>query len=438
VRIRLDVPNAVLRRALTDLLEDAGHVVDASPHPGAVDLQVLAEPGAAAGGTASGVATLLLRPGHGVRPAEDRVAALRAALRTGGTAVWSSPLDAEGLLDALAPAAPEGARARPPSRAAVDGAFAVAPHPWVLLDPATREVVWAVHAADGSLVVPGGRRLSEKGARTVPAAVFEREAGSEVRTIDGRPHVVVWWPDARGRRYVGVLPLPDAADARGATNLDTLAELGRMSATLAHEIRNPLASFAGALDLLGRESDPEERAGVLRLARVRLDQMKTMLNEALRLVRPLGGRPEPVSLEEVAASAVALARTDPRFEHVEMRVEVEASPSPSVLAHAEPLRQAVVNLLVNAAEAQGGRGRILVRIGAADAFGVLRVEDEGPGIPAASRERVFAPFWTTKASGTGLGLAFVKRVADAAGGRAVVEDPARGASVRLEFPSAPG
>ena len=109
----------------------------------------------------------------------------------------------------------------------------------------------------------------------------------------------------------------------------------------------------------------------------------------------------------------------------------------SAFGHEQPLRQAVTNLLVNAAQAQDGDVRITVRLATEGTWAVLRVEDDGPGIPADKREKVFEAFWTTKTAGTGLGLSFVRRVAEASGGRVSVEDVRTGACLRLDLPLAP-
>jgi signal transduction histidine kinase len=109
----------------------------------------------------------------------------------------------------------------------------------------------------------------------------------------------------------------------------------------------------------------------------------------------------------------------------------------TALGWPEPLRHALVNLFLNAAQASEGTGRVEVRVSDEGGRVAIRVLDDGPGIPAESREKVFAPFWTTKPSGTGLGLAYVRRVAETSGGSVEFENVPRGASVRLELPRAP-
>jgi len=255
VRVHLDIENARLRRALTDLLEDAGHVVDTSPRSEAVGLRIVSAPGA--GGAGHKVPTLYLRPGRGFPAAKDPGDALQAALRSGGAATWSPPLDAELLVACLGEAA-SGTRAASALQAAPP---LHSPEPWFVIDPRTMEVWWASEAARVRFLVPGRSRLSERGAAAVPSTALHTENGGEVRTVEGRPHFVLWWTDDHGRRVVGLLHLPAGSSTTpGDANVSTLAELGRVSATLAHEIRNPLASFAGALDLLGRAGDPDERA----------------------------------------------------------------------------------------------------------------------------------------------------------------------------------
>ncbi len=225
-------------------------------------------------------------------------------------------------------------------------------------------------------------------------------------------------------------PPEDVSAMRG------LAELGRVTSTFAHEIRNPLASLASAVELLAKDLVPAERDDVVRMARARLSQMKLLLDDTLRLARPFRGPPAVVDPVPALASAVEIARSDPRFAGVDVRLEVSGD-APDVRTYEEPLRQAALNLLVNAIESQGARGAIRVLV-ADEADGLaIRVRDEGPGIPAALRAKVFDAFWTTKAAGTGLGLAFVRRLAEGSGGSVVVEDtPPPGCCVRILLPRA--
>ena len=249
-------------------------------------------------------------------------------------------------------------------------------------------------------------------------------------------------PHARADRASSPSPWPRPLDEAPRPSPDDvaamrgLAELGRVTSTFAHEIRNPLASLASAVELLAKDLVPAERDDVVRLARARLLQMKLLLDDTLRLARPFRGPPTVVDPVPALVSAVEIVRSDPRFAGVDVRLEVTGSP-PDVRTYEEPLRQAALNLLVNAIESQGPRGSIRVLV-ADEAGGLaIRVRDEGPGIPAELRAKVFDAFWTTKTAGTGLGLAFVRRLAEGSGGRVVVEDtPPPGACVRILLPRA--
>lgn len=292
---------------------------------------------------------------------------------------------------------------------------------------------------------PGGRgeptsslvRALREGGEAVWAAPLD--AGALVSILGAAPGAGAA-PARADRASVPPPPTPANEPPRPSNDdlaaMRGLAELGRVTSTFAHEIRNPLASLASAVELLAKDLVPAERDDVVRMARARLAQMKLLLDDTLRLARPFRGPPAVVDPVPALASAVEIARSDPRFAGVDVRLEVTGSP-PDVRTYEEPLRQAALNLLVNAIESQGPRGAIRVLV-VEEADGLaIRVRDEGPGIPAAVRAKVFDAFWTTKAAGTGLGLAFVRRLAEGSGGSVVVEDvPPPGACVRILLPRA--
>jgi two-component system sensor histidine kinase PilS (NtrC family) len=223
---------------------------------------------------------------------------------------------------------------------------------------------------------------------------------------------------------------------------ERLADLGRLSAALAHEIRNPLASMTGSIELL------HERPG---LAGEDRRLMEIVLREASRLDQLVSqflafARPAPLRRRRVDL-AVLLEETLEVFSHdplaTPLRIERAASAAP-VEGDPDQLRQVVWNLLTNAAQAMAGNGapgggeRIRVACGAdPDGEVWLDVEDDGPGMAPHVKERLFLPFFTTKPSGTGLGLATVHRIVDAHGGAITVDSaPGRGARFRVRLPRA--
>lgn len=426
MRIALRVGNEALRRALADVLGRAGHEVDRNPGLGTVaDLLVVSEPALRRITTAR--ATLCLRPAPGATADAAPEAALRRVLAEGGVATWAPPLDPARLVAVLGGAPLRGGAERAPAEAGLD----LAPDPWLLVDPIRGEVQWAnasAGPAGADLEALVGDRAAELRRR-----LAERAAGR--MRVDGPsgPRGAVWWTEPSGRRVVGVLSGPGDDAEAAAGNLRTLAELGRTLSVLAHELRNPIASLAGALDVLGAGPTPEDQAEVVALAKARLLGMRALLDDVLRYARPLRGDPVIVDAAAVVESAVTAVRADPRFQRCRFEFAPPADPV-AARAHEEPLRQALVNLLVNGAEAQGGGGRVVATLGVEGAWAVLRVADDGPGVAVEPRARLFEPFWTTKSTGTGLGLAHVRRVAEAAGGRATVEPSPRGACFRLDLP----
>ena len=207
-----------------------------------------------------------------------------------------------------------------------------------------------------------------------------------------------------------------------------LASLGEMSAVLAHEIRNPLASLKGNAQLLaatltGAGDKPRAKAERVVDEAVRLEQL---INDLLQFVRTGEIRRAPVD-------PAALVREAAQSVAGEVTVDTAGAPAQWTL-DAGRIRQVIVNLVDNAVAA-GPPATASVR--ARDGKLVIEVADHGPGIPEEDRERIFEPFFTGKTQGTGLGLAVARRVIEQHGGTiAVHTHPGGGALFRAEIPEA--
>jgi signal transduction histidine kinase len=220
-----------------------------------------------------------------------------------------------------------------------------------------------------------------------------------------------------------------------------LATLGRLSAQMAHDIRNPLAAIHGAAQYLDEE---RKRGGTLEEHR---EFLEIILEQTARLERVVQdyrrlGRAEPELAEvDVEALLAALVEGANMATDAKDRVEVRAELDAAGIHHldAELLRTAVENLVRNAVEGIEEKGTVIVRASVTEARGrrwlVLEVIDDGPGMDARTRERAEQDFFTTKAQGSGLGLAFARRVAEAHGGEMMIESNlGRGTRVRLTLP----
>jgi signal transduction histidine kinase len=197
-----------------------------------------------------------------------------------------------------------------------------------------------------------------------------------------------------------------------------------MLAGIAHEVRNPLGGlelYAGLLrEALG--SQPERLEEVRRIER-EVGHLKTVVSEFLDFARPPAPHLEIVPLRPLFEEIRELTETSGG-----PAIAIDAPAELQVRADASQLRRALLNLARNAvAAARGGH----VQIGARRVESGVRIEvhDDGPGVPAGLREQIFAPFFTTREKGTGLGLAFVREIVRAHGGEVSVRDAAGGGSV---------
>lgn len=269
----------------------------------------------------------------------------------------------------------------------------------------------------------------------VSTTLMERAGGE-------RPGVTAIFQDITERKRVEAL--------RNRTErLESVAEL---SASLAHEIKNPLASIRSAVEQLAMEGIDDEDRGVLRGLILReSDRLSRILTEFIDFARVRTAEREAVEMPALVRHAIDLVRTHPDAAGRTIRLEEgPGAAEAAVRGDADLLHRAVSNLVLNAAQWAGDGGEVEVEVetlasellsptlGTTDAVRI-RVSDTGPGVPPDKLDSVFDPFFTQRPGGTGLGLALVQRATVAHGGAVFVENRGGswGATFTLYLPAAP-
>jgi PAS domain S-box-containing protein len=222
------------------------------------------------------------------------------------------------------------------------------------------------------------------------------------------------------------------------THQASLARVGQMAAVLAHEVRNPLAGIRGAMQvLIGRRPAGDPEQAVMQEIVARTESLNDLINDLLLFARPRPPRLADVALAPLITDVFAAMQQDPAGTGVQFDAE---GPPLEVHTDAELTRATILNLVLNAAQALQGQGRITVATKDAPGGMVeLQVRDTGPGIPAEIRAQIFEPFFTTKARGGGLGLPIAQRTAELHGGSLSVSCPPEGGTIfRLTLPRATG
>jgi two-component system sensor histidine kinase AtoS len=164
----------------------------------------------------------------------------------------------------------------------------------------------------------------------------------------------------------------------------------------------------------------------------RLDALNELMKDLLLFARPPQPKLGPVNVVPLLKMVADLVRQDPALK--ELAINVDGS-SPSIVGDAELLKIVAQNLLLNSAHAMEGRGAVEIKVSVDAAGCSIAVADTGPGIPPDVREKLFTPFFTTKARGTGLGLSTAKRLIEAHGGTIDIScPPAGGTTVVLRLP----
>ncbi len=211
-----------------------------------------------------------------------------------------------------------------------------------------------------------------------------------------------------------------------------MVQIGEMTSRIAHEIKNPLSAIKTIVQVM--QEDPALHATYaqdLELIRNEIDRLTATVGRLLNFAAPAREPRESVQLRELAASVIAFLQRDMQAVRIQGENEIPAY-LPLVSGTGAAFREVLLNLLVNSIQAADDR-TTFVRLTAwegvledgSERFVMLVVEDDGPGIPAEFRDRVFQPFFTTRQRGTGLGLAIVKREIEHIGGRISLESPTR-------------
>lgn len=230
-----------------------------------------------------------------------------------------------------------------------------------------------------------------------------------------------------------------------AAHAHRLTVMGEMTTELAHELNQPLTAIATTADVCieqaGRLSGDE--AGILAESLSEISAQAHRAAQVVKHVRTFARRREPafaaVDLRQVIDSALLLVRVEARSSGV--AVDTDVSGSPRIEADVVLVEQVIVNLARNAIEAMTSAGteapRLWVTTRESDGGVETRIADNGPGLSIESREHLFEPFYTTKASGMGLGLAICRSIVEAHGGRMWANDaPEAGAELVFTLPSA--
>lgn len=205
---------------------------------------------------------------------------------------------------------------------------------------------------------------------------------------------------------------------------ENLAQLGTLAATVAHELRNPLAGISGALQVLSRGLEPDDRrAAVMKKVMEQVHGLDSLVSDLLAFVKPKEPRREVVVLHEVVAGVVENASM--RFGNI----RIGFSGDGTALGDIEMVRQILLNLVINGCQAAGDGGEVWIEV---SADGVT-VSDSGAGLSAEAKERLFEPFFTTRTHGTGLGLANSMLLAQSMGARLLLLERGRlrGATFQL-------
>lgn len=217
---------------------------------------------------------------------------------------------------------------------------------------------------------------------------------------------------------------------------DNLKMIGQMAATIAHEIRNPMTSINGFIELLKINSTDENKK-YLSIMKLELDRMDQILTEILYLSKPVVRQVNVFSVTNIINEIKDTMTPLANFHDITLQVKVEKSINSMILGNANRIKQMLMNLVKNAIEEMDMGGTVTIFLKNVDDHLQILVRDEGRGIEKDRIPNLFEPFYTTKIDGTGLGLQLVKQIIDEHDGNIYVNSILNeGTSFVIELPLA--
>jgi signal transduction histidine kinase len=270
--------------------------------------------------------------------------------------------------------------------------------------------------------------LLARGAGEPAYSAITRQARSEVRNVvlldrPLRMELLLSAAQAASRSRTQQLAIRDASDRQNKSdvalrNSEKLAATGRLVATLAHEVTNPLAALSNLIYLVEISTSLDEARSFSRLASREIHRISEIVDHTLHFNRS-PSMPAYADLGEIASSALGLFRGKLNERHLSANVHIDRA---LAFCSAGEIRQALVNLIGNAIDAMSAGGNLAIRVRTTvingEAFARITIADDGSGIPAAIRSSLFTQFFTTKGSGgTGLGLWLTRDIIARNGGK---------------------
>ncbi len=223
---------------------------------------------------------------------------------------------------------------------------------------------------------------------------------------------------------------------------EKMAAVGLLAAGIAHEIRNPLASISGSVQLIKSSSSltPEENEKLMNIIIKEIDRLNDLINEFLDFVRPEKISDDPVNIKELLKEVLEIVSMDKKLRK-DVEIDLTLKGHQVISGNYNKLKQALLNIIINSFQAMESveHPKLRIKNYDSDQRAIIEIQDSGIGMDKNQVNRIFEPFHTTKAKGTGLGLAVTHKIIENHGARVFVEsEKGKGTRFTIEFPKGSG